>query len=290
MKILTDALYIHASKVIFILAALFVIHFFLVSFSGRFGRFLTEKISRTKNAPSDELRKRVQTLSSVFSKLFLVLIWGVGITIILGELGFSIGPILTAAGVFGLAVSFGAQSLIKDIISGVFILIEDQIRVGDVAIINGTKGLVEEINLRTIIIRDLAGVVHVFPNGTIDTLSNMTRDWSAALLNIGVAYKENLREVIKIMKEVCEEMRSERPFSSLILEPMEVFGVDEFADSAIIIKARIKTKPNHQWVVGREYRLRLKEAFDARNIEIPFPHMSVYFGEASKPFKIQKGE
>jgi len=201
--------------------------------------------------------------------------------------GFNIGPILAGAGVVGLAAGFGAQHLVRDVISGLFMLLENQIRVNDVAIINGTGGLVEEINLRTTVLRGLDGTVHIFPNGTIESLSNMTREYSYYLFEIGVAYKEDTDRVVEVVKQLGNEMMQEDEFKADILAPMEVLGVDKFADSAVIIKARIKTVPIRQWAVGREMNRRIKKKFDELGIEIPFPHQTLYFGEASKPFQLQ---
>jgi small conductance mechanosensitive channel len=164
--------------------------------------------------------------------------------------------------------------------------LENQIRRGDVAIINGTGGSVEKIELRTITLRDLSGVVHIFQNGKINTVANMTKGWSAMVFDIGVAYKEDLVQVMKLMKDVADKMRSEVEFESQILEPMEIFGLDSFGDSALIVKGRIKTMPSKQWAVGREYRKRLKEVFDEHNIEIPFPHQTIYWGEKIDPLKL----
>ncbi len=163
-------------------------------------------------------------------------------------------------------------------------------RVGDVAIVNGTGGLVEVITFRTIVLRDLSGIVHIFPNGTINTLSNMTKVWSGYVMDVGVAYKEDTDHVVEVMRRVGDELRQDPTLGPMILEPIEIFGVDEFADSAVIIKARLKTLPIQQWGVGREYRRRLKKAFDAEGIEIPFPHRSIYVGEATKPFQVQLKE
>ncbi|MDA3876089.1 MAG: mechanosensitive ion channel family protein, partial [Halothiobacillus sp.] len=150
-----------------------------------------------------------------------------------------------------------------------------------------TGGLVERINFRTIVLRDLGGVVHIFPNGTINTLSNLTNDWSAHVFDIGVAYKEDTDRVIEIMKEVGREMFADEEFSHLMIEEPEIFGVDRFADSAVVIKGRIRTKPIRQWTVGREYMRRIKYAFDKNNIEIPVPHRAIYMGQESKPFDLK---
>ncbi|MBI1290595.1 mechanosensitive ion channel [bacterium] len=238
------------------------------------------------DTPSGESEKRLRTLFGFARRLANFLVLGVGVLVVLQLFGVQIGPILAAAGVVGLAVSFGAQSLVKDVIAGTFILIENQIRVGDVAVINGQGGLVEHINLRTVVLRDLAGVVHVFPNGSIEKLANMTKDWSAAVLDIGVAYKEDIDEVIVVIRKVATEMRETEQFGPKMLDDIEVFGVDSFGDSAVTIKCRLKTLPIEQWNVGREYRRRLKYAFDEAGIEIPFPHRTLYFGEASKPIEL----
>ncbi|HON96277.1 MAG TPA: mechanosensitive ion channel family protein, partial [Deltaproteobacteria bacterium] len=173
------------------------------------------------------------------------------------------------------------------VISGFFFILEDQVRVGDVAVVNGTGGLVEQINFRTIVLRDLEGVVHVFPNGTVSTLSNRTKTWSGYVFDLGVAYKEDTDTVIKIIAQVGEEMMRDPTFGPLMLDAPEIFGVDRFDDSAVVIKGRLKTKPIQQWVVGREFLRRIKYAFDEAGIEIPFPHQTVYFGDASKPFELK---
>ncbi len=244
------------------------------------------KAGETKEAAPGAARQRVQTLTGVLGTIAVVIVWFIVALMSLGQVGINIGPILAGAGVIGLAVGFGAQNLIRDLVSGFFLILENQIRVGDVAKINGTAGLVERITFRTVILRDLSAVVHVFPNGTIQTLSNLTKDWSAYVIDVGVAYKEDTDRVVEVMRRVGEELRAVSEYGSVMLEPIEVFGVDDFADSAVIIKARLKTQPLKQVFVGREYRRRLKKAFDAEGIEIPFPHRTLYTGEASKPFPI----
>lgn len=240
---------------------------------------------RTETVPG-QAQKRVTTLIGLLRTIGLVLLWGVVLVIALDQVGLDVTPILAGAGIVGLAVGFGAQNIVRDLISGFFMVLEDQVRVGDVAIVNGTGGLVEAITFRTIVLRDLAGVVHVFPNGTINTLSNMTKGWSGYVIDMGVAYKEDTDHVADIMRRVAEEMRQDAEWGYRILEPIEIFGVDDFADSAVVIKARLKTHPIQQWNVGREYRRRLKKAFDAEGIEIPFPHLSIYTGEVSKPLPV----
>jgi moderate conductance mechanosensitive channel len=226
---------------------------------------------------------RIRTLMSVLWTIVAGLVWFTAVLTILGQVGVNVTPILASAGVVGLAVGFGAQNLVKDFVSGFFLILENQVRVGDVAIINGTGGLVEAITFRTIVLRDQAAVVHVFPNGSIKTLSNMTKDWSAYVMDIGVAYKEDTDRVIEVMRRVAGELQSEPQYGSAMLEPIEIICVDSFSDSAVIIKARLKTLPIRQWMVGREYRRRLKKAFDAENIEFPFPQRMVHVGEANAP-------
>jgi moderate conductance mechanosensitive channel len=237
-------------------------------------------------APS-EVQKRAETLVKLLRQAAFVAVWMMAALVLLRELGFEIAPILAGAGILGLAVGFGAQNLVRDVISGFFMILENQIRVGDVALINGTGGLVERINFRTTVLRDLTGTVHVFPNGSISTLSNMTNTWSAYIFDLGVAYKEDPDMVIKILEEVGREMKSDEYFGPLMIDELEIFGVDKFADSAVIIKGRIRTKPIKQWEVGRQFLRRVKKAFDANNIEIPFPHRTIYFGEVSKPVDVK---
>jgi moderate conductance mechanosensitive channel len=234
-------------------------------------------VIRKKEDP--EFQKRTQTLGSIVWYVLSIVIIIMASMMVLKKFGIEIGPILAAAGIVGLAVGFGAQSLVKDVISGFFILLEDQIRVGDVVQIAGKGGLVEKINLKTTILRDLAGNVHYVPNGQIDVVTNMTKDYSRYVFDIGVAYREDVDEVIEVIKEVDEEMRNDPAYKDDILEPIEILGLDQFADSAIIIRARTTTIPIKQWRVGREFNRRLKKRFDERDIEIPFPHVTLYMGQ-----------
>jgi small-conductance mechanosensitive channel len=241
----------------------------------------------TRTGSNLELEKRAATLGGIFRKTVGLVIWIVAVIMGLKEVGFDITPILAGAGVVGLAVGFGAQNLVRDFISGVFLLLEDQVRVGDVAIVNGTGGLVEKINLRTIALRGLDGTLYVIPNGSITTLANMTHGYSYYLFDIGVAYKEDTDRVVEVVKAISDQMMTEDAYKSDILEPLEVLGVDKFADSAVIVKVRIKTVPIRQWAIGREMNRRIKKEFDRLGIEIPFPHVSLYFGEASKPVALK---
>jgi len=252
----------------------------------RLEQHLVRRGQETGDVPS-EAEKRAETLVRLLRQAVLIMIWVMAGLVILREFGVEIGPILASAGIAGVAVGFGAQHLVRDIIAGFFMILENQVRVGDVAMVNGTGGLVEQINFRTIVLRDLAGIVHIFPNGTVNTMANLTREWSAYVFDIGVAYKEDVDQVIALMKEVGTDLRADAKFGPLMVADIEVFGVDNFADSAVVIKGRLRTRPIKQWDVGREYRRRLKHAFDREGIEIPFPHRSIYFGEASKPIVAQ---
>ncbi len=227
----------------------------------------------------EEYKKRADTLSAVIGYLITVTIVVIAAMMILPELGIEIGPVLAAAGVVGVAIGFGAQHLVQDIIGGFFILLDDEIRVGDVVEIAGKSGLVEKLNLRMIVLRDLSGNVHYVRNGMIDVVTNMTKDYSRYVFDIGVAYREDVDEVIRVIRQVDEELRSDPEFAPDILEPIEILGLDQFAESAVIIKARTKTRPVRQWTVGREFNRRLKKRFDEKNIEIPFPHVTLYMGQ-----------
>lgn len=271
---------------------LLIIVAYLAIRSVRFGisqlsAFLIRRSEVKDDDPPGALEKRVKTSTGLLQTMSITLIWLIAIIMGLSQVGLDITPILASAGVIGVALGFGAQNLVRDVIGGFFLVLENQVRVGDVAVVNGTGGAVEEITFRTITLRDLAGTVHVFPNGSISTLSNMTKRWSAYVMDVGVAYKEDTDRVVAVMKEVGDELQREADYRSKILEPIEVFGVDGFGESEVVVKARFKTLPMEQWTVGREYRRRLKKAFDSAGIEIPFPHRTLYMGEASGPFQIQ---
>lgn len=260
----------------------------------RFARLGLQQLERVMVLASDDAdqqagtaQKRAATLIGILRTIAMAAIWAIVVIESLQLVGLDIAPILAGAGILGLAVGFGAQNLVRDLISGFFIILEDHIRLGDVAVINGTGGLVETITFRTISLRDFSGVVHIFPNGAINTLSNMSKDWSAFVLDMGVAYKEDTDRVVQVMQAVGEALRHDQDFAPLMIEPIEVVGVENFADSAVTLRARIKTKPLEQWKVGREYRRRLKKAFDAQGIEMPFPHRTLYMGEAGHPFKVE---
>jgi len=235
-----------------------------------------------KKRADEESEKRAKTLTSVIQNFLIILVLVVAAITIIGQLGIEIAPLLATAGIAGVAIGFAGQSLIKDIINGFFLLLWDQIRVGDVVQISDKGGLVEMINLKMTVLRDLAGSVHYIPNGSIDIVTNMTKEYSRYVFEIGVAYREDVDEVMDIIREVDSELRKDPDFKEDILEPIEIFGLDKFADSAIIIKARTTTKPLKQWRIGREFNRRLKKKFDEEGIEIPFPHTTLYMGQDKK--------
>jgi len=229
--------------------------------------------------PSQAQTQRAYTLTHIVRDVARIAIVVVGTMMILSEIGVDLKPMLAAAGLGGLAIGFGAQSLVKDLISGFFILLENSVRVGDVIEVAGVSGIVEEIELRTIKLRDLSGNVHVVPNGVIDKVKNMTKDYSYYVFNIGVAYREDVDEVMGVLQEIAADLRRDPGFADDILAPLDMLGVDQFADSAVVIKCRVKTQPIKQWRVGREMNRRIKNTFDAKGIEIPFPHQTIYWGE-----------
>jgi small conductance mechanosensitive channel len=274
----------HAIRIGVILAGAYIAARVIEGVVPRIRMSLVERVTK-RTGPDLELEKRAATLGWIFRRTAGAVVWVLAVVMVLRETGFDIGPILAGAGIVGLAVGFGAQNLVRDIISGMFLLIEDQVRVNDVAIINGTGGLVEQLNLRTTVLRGVDGTLHVFPNGAITTLSNMTHGYSYYVFDVGVAYKEDTDRVVAVLQEIANEMMQEEKYKPMILEPLEVLGVDKFADSAVIVKARVKTMPVQQWVVGREMNRRIKKKFDELSIEIPYPHRALSFveGHTGKP-------
>ena len=223
-----------------------------------------------------EARKRAETLGRVFRYIAAVVISLVAGMLVLSELGVSVAPILGAAGVVGLAVGFGAQSLVKDFFTGFFLLLENQIRQGDVVKLGEHAGLVEEVTLRYVQLRDYDGNVHFVPNGTISSVVNMSRGFAQAVVDIGVGYGEDLDRVMDVMREVGREMRADPAHAERILDDLELAGVERWADSAVVIRGRFRVAPLQQWTVRRDYLRRLKRAFDEYGIEIPFPQLKIH--------------
>ncbi|WP_438023849.1 mechanosensitive ion channel family protein [Sorangium sp. So ce233] len=230
-----------------------------------------------------EMEKRSDTLLGVFRTTGKVVVWVMVVMLVLVQLGVNVAPLIVGAGIAGLAIGFGAQELVRDVISGFFLLLENHIRVGDMVVVNGTRGLVEHVGLRTVTLRDESGVVHVFQNGKINALSNMTKEWSAMVFDVGVAYKEDVDKVMRVMREAGRELHEDRRYKASILEPLEILGVESFDDRAVVVRARIKTQPTEPWQIGREYRRRLKKAFDAHGIEMPLPHRTIHWAHERAP-------
>ncbi|OGP58837.1 MAG: mechanosensitive ion channel protein MscS [Deltaproteobacteria bacterium RBG_13_61_14] len=243
--------------------------------------FLIHRLSKRMAAREEviETTKRMHTISQVIRSIGVVTIVAVTIMLVLSELGIDMKPLLAAAGIGGLAIGFGAQSLVKDVISGFFLILENQVRVGDVVQISGVGGVVESITLRILTLRDLAGNVHIIPHGQISQVQNMTRDYSRYVFDVGVSYREDVDRVMEVLRQLGAELEQDPDFGPDILEPFEILGLDRFEDSAVIIRARIKTQPIQQWRVAREMNRRIKKRFDELGIEIPFPHRTLYWGE-----------
>ena len=255
-----------------------VISWIMLSLSQRLIPMLRKQLQKRTDEP--EQLNRLETLGRVLRYIAAVLITLIAGMLVLAELGVSIAPILASAGVIGIAVGFGAQSLIKDYFNGFFLLLEDQVRQGDVVEVAGKGGLVEEVTLRYIRLRDYEGNVHFVPNGIIATVTNRSRSFAYAVINIGIAYRENVEEVFEVMREVAAGMRQDETLGPMILEDIDIAGVDAWADSAVVIRCRFKVQALQQWTVRRAFLLRMKKEFDRRGIEIPFPHLTLYPGQA----------
>jgi len=234
------------------------------------------------NETNIEVNARTLTLLTVTRKALAIVLTVVATLMVLAEIGLNIAPLLAGAGVLGLAIGFGSQKLVQDVITGVFILLEDQIAVGDVVDLGGLAGVVEAVSIRTVRLRDVTGTVHTIPFSAISTVSNKTKYFSYYVMDVGIGYRESVDDVMVVLKEIGADLQSNPEYAAKILEPLEILGVDAFADSAVIIKARIKTVPTKQWWVGREFNRLMKNKFDELDIEIPFPHQTIYFGVDKK--------
>ena len=262
----------HGVRIVLILIAASV----LQSVASRLIRTFREFMERR----DPDQQGRIQTLGRVFRYIAAVVIWLLAGMLVLGELGISVAPVLATAGVAGLAVGFGAQSLVKDYFTGFFLLLEDQIRQGDVVDFGSQSGVVEEVTLRYVRLRNFDGHVFFVPNGEIKVVKNMTRDFAQAVIRVGIAYREEVDEAFEVMKEVGKEMREDPVFGPNLAADLEIIGVDEWGDSSVNLICRLKVVPPiQQWSIRREFLRRLKHAYDARGIEIPFPHLTVYAGE-----------
>jgi len=224
-------------------------------------------------------QSRIDTLLPIAKNTIMVIFIVIFSLIMLSEFGINVMPLLAGAGVLGFAIGFGAQTIIKDLLTGFIIILEDLIQVGDVVTLSGCTGSIEKITIRKVQIRSLDGTVYTVPFGEIDIVKNLTKEFSYALFEIGVAYRENIDDVNQLLQDIFDDLKSDDSFNGDILDDLEIFGLDKFGDSAVVIKARIKTKPAAQWSIMREFNHRMKVVFDNNNVEIPFPHQTIYFGE-----------
>jgi small-conductance mechanosensitive channel len=268
----------HGTRILLIIAISVTLYYLLRHFVPI---MVKRTVSRTMAGKSKTaIKKRTDTLSSVFIETGMVLVGIIGIFMIISELGINIAPALAGLGIAGIAVGFGAQSLVKDVFNGTLILLENQYGIGDVVQIAGISGLVEDITLRRTVLRDLDGIVHSIPNSEIGVASNYTKEWSRVNMNISVGYGEDLDHVIEVINRVGKEMAKDPDWAPRILKAPEVLRVDDFGDSGIAIKILGDTKPLAQWDVMGELRLRLKKVFDKEGIEIPWTTIKLFFGQA----------
>jgi len=245
---------------------------------------MTTRLTMTKVDGGKRITKkqkqRVNTIMPIVDNMLDIVFFILVSLVILSELGIDIAPLLAGAGVIGLAIGFGAQTLVKDFITGFFILLEGTIAIGDTVNIGGIAGGVEDISIKSVVLRDLNGVVHTIPFSEVTTISNKTRDFAYHVFEVGVGYRENTDEVVKELDKIGKSMYKDKEVSELLLDDaIEIFGVDKLDDSAVVIKGRFKTKPGNQWGIGREFNRRVKLRFDELGIEIPYPHTTIYFGE-----------
>jgi moderate conductance mechanosensitive channel len=264
-----DVVVIKAIRIVLILVLAWVILVVAQAVLRGFKSRLIRRIQYESHITVAEATKRADTLTNLLRQGIVIGVTVVTILMLLSEIGIQMGPVIASAGVLGVALGFGAQTLVRDVIAGFFMVFENQVRVGDVAQVNNARGLVEQINFRTLVLRDMSGIVHVIPNGSITTLANLTKDWSAYVFDIQVAYREDTDRIVEIMRDVGDQLRADADFSELILSDIEIFGVDKLADTNVVIKARIKTVPIKQWEVGREYLRRLKKAFVVAGVDLP---------------------
>ena len=270
LQILISWLLSHGVKIFVIL----IVAYFINRFGGR----IIERLIRrgVKDTTKEATEKRQQTLIGVFSGALKIIVWLIAIMMVLPELGINVAPILAGAGILGIALGFGAQYIIRDFLVGLLIILENQYREGDVVCVDGTCGLVEDINLRTTILRDLDGTVHHLPNGEIKKASNLSKQFARVNLNIGISYKENLDKVIKVVNRVGKELAEEPQWKDNIIKAPQFLRVDDFDPSAVIIKILGETKPLKQWDVMGELRKRIKIAFDKEGIEIPYQQITIH--------------
>jgi small conductance mechanosensitive channel len=243
-------------------------------------KLISVRIPKIREESPDQLAVRSKTLSGVILQALSAIIWVVAIVMMLSALGMNIAPLIAAVGIAGLALGFAAQNIVRDYLHGFFIIMEDWYRVGEVAVLAGIGGLVEDISLRRTVLRDLNGSKHFIPNSKVELASNLTREWARINLNVSVAYKENLDRVFGVINQVCQEFKDDPKWGPDMLTTPHVERVDNLGDNGIDVKILGDTKPIRQWALMGELRKRLKDRFDEEGIEIPWPHAMVYFGNA----------
>lgn len=226
---------------------------------------------------------QLRTIAPVVSGVVTSVLFVITAMMVLAQIGVEIGPLLAGAGIVGLAVGFGAQTLVKDFLTGLFLIVEDVVSIGDIVTIGEASGVVEDMSLRTIKLRAYDGTLQVIPYGEAQIVFNMTKDFSFAVFNISISYSSDITRALELMQQTGDELKEDPAFSGLILAPIEISGVDQLADSGVILKGRLKTIPTQQWTVGREYLKRIKLAFDAHGVEIPFPHLKIVLPDQPSP-------
>src|SRR5215469_227509 len=271
-----DVFLVNGIRIAVILIFAYLCTFIVSRLLRQLRKYTVKVMLRAGGGSEIELEKRAKTISGLTRKVLVVLIWTIAWLMILKEMNFDVRPLLAGAGVVGVAIGFGAQNIVKDVLGGLFLMLENQIRVNDVVVINGKGGLVEEINLRTTVLRSEDGAVNVFPNGSIQSLSNLTREFSYYVFTLGISYQNNSDQAVRILTELGDSLASEDPYRSLILAPLEILGVDQLTNSSVVVKARFKTLPSQQWTVGREMNRRIKQRFGEAQIDLTPSTQPVY--------------
>ncbi|NQT71539.1 MAG: mechanosensitive ion channel family protein [Chloroflexi bacterium] len=272
-----DSLLARALQILLILVITYVVLFFA---KRGIKKIVGARIQKPREESAKELEKRTKTLSSVLGGVVSAIVWVIALVMILSELGVDVTPLIAALGIASLALGFAAQNIIRDYLYGFFIVMEDWYRVGEVVTVSGLTGAVVDMNLRRTTLRDPSGTMHVVPNSNIALASNFAREWSRINLNIGVAYKENVNDVWRLLDEICQEFKNDPDWGPQMLTTPSVVRVDNLGDSAVELKIMGDIKPGQQWALTGELRKRIKNRFDQEQIEIPWPHTMVYFGNA----------
>lgn len=272
--LVTRIMELNALEVILKIISIVVLSVIIIKLATVFTNKLRKFIEKTSLSNDERVKLRTNTITGIINSFIVVFTGIIAVMLIMGELGINIAPILAGAGVLGLAISFGAQNLVKDIITGFFVLLEDQYGVGDVIEVNSNSGVVEKMNLRTTILRDLSGNVHIIPNGEIKQVTVMTKDWSRAVVDIKVFYKQDIKNILTILTEEANKLAFE--WQDKIIDNPEVLGIDSIDSNGITIRIIIKTRPAQQWMVERELRRRIIERFNESGIDLPFFHSLDY--------------